>query len=123
MKIPKRIEYLSLASANAKSHSASELNVSEQATVEFLSDLDEKLEVAYVQLAVFEAMKNVDHLSEDGARAVEVLGTALLDITTVRSPIPTEFYPTSCEARHVVSWWFSYITNMQTHMIYTISNF
>lgn len=85
MKLEKRIEYLSLAVGNAKSHQVSEYESGHhhQAPVEFLTDLDEKLEVANVQLEVYEIMKRVGGLGETGLKDVELLGTALLDITTV----------------------------------------
>lgn len=83
MKLEKRIEYLSLALGNAKSHQASEFEEGLQAPVEFLTDLDEKLEVANVQLEIYEQMKRIRHLSEEGLRDIEVVGTALLDVTAV----------------------------------------
>jgi nuclear pore complex protein Nup155 len=83
MKLEKRIEYLSLAVGNAKSHQVSEFDASRQAPVEFLTDLDEKLEVANVQLEIYEIMKGSRDLGEDDLRAMELLGTALLDVTTV----------------------------------------
>lgn len=83
MKLEKRIEYLSLAVGNAKSHQVSEFDMNQHAPVEFLTDLDEKLEVANVQLEVYEIMKGMRNLGEAGLKDVELLGTALLDITTV----------------------------------------
>jgi len=83
MKLEKRIEYLSLAVGNAKSHQVSEFDATRQAPVEFLTDLDEKLEVANVQLEIYEIMKSLRNLGEDDLKEVELLGTALLDITTV----------------------------------------
>lgn len=83
MTLEKRIEYLSLALGNAKSHQASEFETSHQAPVEFLTDLDEKLEVANVQLEIYEQMKIIRGLGEQGVSDVEHLGTHLLDVTTV----------------------------------------
>lgn len=87
MKLDKRIEYLSLALGNAKSHQASEFDEGHQAPVEFLTDLDEKLEVANVQLDIYEQMKGLRHLSEAGMKDVEALGSTLLDVTAVRALI------------------------------------
>lgn len=83
MKLEKRIEYLSLALGNAKSHQVSEFDTTRQAPVEFLTDLDEKLEVANVQLEIYEIMKGMEDLGKDDRKELELLGTALLDITTV----------------------------------------
>lgn len=83
MKLEKRIEYLSLAVGNAKSHQVSEFDASRQAPVEFLTDLDEKLEVANVQLEICEIMKGLRDLGEADIKDMELLGTVLLDITTV----------------------------------------
>ena len=85
LKLEKRIEYLSLASVNAKSHQPSEFDLGDQGTVEFLTDLDEKLEVAYVQLDVYNVLKEkrLSDLGEDGVRAIELISTALLDVTAV----------------------------------------
>jgi len=83
VKLEKRIEYLSLAVGNAKSHQVSEFDATRQAPVEFLTDLDEKLEVANVQLDIYEIMKSLRNLGEDDLKEVELLGTALLDITTL----------------------------------------
>ncbi|KAF8527887.1 nucleoporin [Hysterangium stoloniferum] len=53
--LDKRIEYLTLAVNNAKSHSSAEVGRQETA-VEFLTDLEEKLEVAQVQREVYHSL-------------------------------------------------------------------
>lgn len=83
MKLDKRVEYLSLATGNAKSYQVSEVNHQEQAPVEFLNDLEEKLEVANVQMELLDVMRTVPNLDQDGIHRVEVLGSVLMDITTV----------------------------------------
>lgn len=96
MKLEKRIEYLSLAVGNAKSHQVSEFDMGQHTPVEFLTDLDEKLEVANVQLEVYEIMKGIRNLGEAGLKDVELLGTALLDITTVSPVFCIAEHPVNC---------------------------
>jgi Non-repetitive/WGA-negative nucleoporin C-terminal len=55
LSLDKRIEYLTLAVNNAKSHPSSEFGRHETA-VEFLTDLEEKLEVAQVQREIYHSL-------------------------------------------------------------------
>ncbi|CAE6471332.1 unnamed protein product [Rhizoctonia solani] len=79
-----RIEYLSLAVSNAKSHPSSEYGQHETA-VEFLSDLEDKLEVAQVQLEVANLLSRKYAIETDPEwrRRYEVLTSRLLDISTL----------------------------------------
>ncbi|KAH7340172.1 Non-repetitive/WGA-negative nucleoporin C-terminal-domain-containing protein [Rhizoctonia solani] len=79
-----RIEYLSLAVSNAKSHPSSEYGQHETA-VEFLSDLEDKLEVAQVQLEVANLLSRRYAIETDPEwrRRYEVLTSRLLDISTL----------------------------------------
>jgi Non-repetitive/WGA-negative nucleoporin C-terminal len=79
------VEYLSLAVGNAKSHQVPEYDHMDQAPVEFLNDLEEQLEVANVQLEVYDAMQSLSGLSQEALRDVEELGTYLTHVTDVRS--------------------------------------
>lgn len=113
MKLDKRIEYLSLSVGNAKSHQVSEFDGGHQAPVEFLTQLDEKLEVANVQLEIYELMKGLRNLGEDGKRDLEVLGTNLLDITAVSILAQSTKNATNFSV-------YSYTTNMRIHTTFTI---
>ncbi|CAE6524856.1 unnamed protein product [Rhizoctonia solani] len=79
-----RIEYLSLAVSNAKSHPRSEYGQHETA-VEFLSDLEDKLEVAQVQLEIANLLsrKYATETDPEWRRRYEVLTSRLLDISTL----------------------------------------
>ncbi|KDN49286.1 hypothetical protein RSAG8_01988, partial [Rhizoctonia solani AG-8 WAC10335] len=79
-----RIEYLSLAVSNAKSHPSSEYGQHETA-VEFLSDLEDKLEVAQVQLEIANLLsrKNATESDPEWRRRYEVLTARLLDLSTL----------------------------------------
>ncbi|KAF9519855.1 hypothetical protein BS47DRAFT_1387799 [Hydnum rufescens UP504] len=81
VKLDKRVEYLSLAVGNAKSHQVPEYDHMDQAPVEFLNDLEEQLEVANVQLEVYDAMQSLSGLSQEALRDVDELGTYLTDVT------------------------------------------
>ena len=82
-----RIEYLSLAVSNAKSHPSSEYGQHETA-VEFLSDLEDKLEVAQVQLEIANLLSRRYAIETDPEwrRRYEVLTSRLLDLSTVSPP-------------------------------------
>ncbi|CAE6434276.1 unnamed protein product [Rhizoctonia solani] len=77
-----RIEYLSLAVSNAKSHPSSEYGQHETA-VEFLSDLEDKLEVAQVQLEIANLLSRryATESDPEWRRRYEVLTSRLLDIS------------------------------------------
>ena len=82
--VDRRIEYLTLAVNNAKSHPSSEFGRHETA-VEFLTDLEEKLEVAQVQREICHklAAKLGNPQGEDAMR-LRHLENKLLNITQVR---------------------------------------
>ncbi|KEP53232.1 non-repetitive/WGA-negative nucleoporin carboxy-terminal protein [Rhizoctonia solani 123E] len=79
-----RIEYLSLAVSNAKSHPSSEYGQHETA-VEFLSDLEDKLEVAQVQLEIANLLSRKYAIETDPEwrRRYDVLTSRLLDLSTL----------------------------------------
>lgn len=56
--LSKRIEYVTLALSNGKSHAASEYSRHESA-VEFLKDVEEQLEVANVQLEIHREVRGL----------------------------------------------------------------
>ncbi|PWN28575.1 nucleoporin-domain-containing protein [Jaminaea rosea] len=87
-----RLEYLTLAANNAKSASAgaSQLNGNGEdgfhSTVSFVTSIEEKLEVAQVQVEVYRALTDLpaDQLDEERKRPLlEELDAALLDISTL----------------------------------------
>jgi nuclear pore complex protein Nup155 len=83
--LDKRIEYLTLAVNNAKSHPSSEFG-RQEAAVEFLTDLEEKLEVAQVQREIYQHLitKPGTPRGEDALR-LRYLESTLLNITQVWS--------------------------------------
>ena len=89
IKLAKRVEYLSLAVGNAKSHQVSDYDQMDQAPVEFLNELEEQLEVANVQLEVFDAMQSLSGLTQEALRDIDELGTYLTDVTDVCRVITT----------------------------------
>ena len=66
LSIPKRVEYLSLAVGNAKSQLPSALA---GGSVQFLTEVEEKLEVAQVQIEVYRAIEELLELGPDERRA------------------------------------------------------
>lgn len=81
--LDKRIEYLTLASNNAKSHSNFELRQYEN-TVEFSNNIDEKLEVAQVQRELLHALYGkVKDRQGEVAASLRRLESELLNITQV----------------------------------------
>jgi len=81
MTLDKRIEYLSLAIGNAKSHQASDYDHQDQGLVEFLNDLEEKLEVANLQMELLDVMQNIRALDDAGKRDLERLASRLMNVT------------------------------------------
>ena len=78
-----RLEYLTLAVGNAKSHPVS-VGGQHEAAIAFLTDLEEKLEVAQVQLELHHTLlPKASDPGEDGAK-VQLLGKRLFNITEVR---------------------------------------
>jgi nuclear pore complex protein Nup155 len=77
-----RLEYLTLAVGNAKSHPVAVGGRHEDA-IAFLTDLEEKLEVAKVQLEVYHAvMARASEPGEVGEK-IKILTTRLCNITEV----------------------------------------
>jgi nuclear pore complex protein Nup155 len=79
-----RVEYLTLAVANAKSHPIS-VGGRHETAIAFLTDLEEKLEVAQVQLEVYQYL--LPHASDaaEVAERVKLLSDRLLTMTEVRN--------------------------------------
>ncbi|KAF8587314.1 nucleoporin [Ramaria rubella] len=79
--LDRRIEYLTLAVNNAKSHPSSEYG-RQEAAVEFLTDIDEKLEVAQVQREVSQSLvAKLGVAQGEDALRLRHLENALLNIT------------------------------------------
>jgi hypothetical protein len=77
-----RLEYLTLAVANAKSHPISATGKHETA-IAFLTDLEEKLDVAQVQLEIYNTLSpHVDDAVEVGDR-IKTLSKRLFTMTEV----------------------------------------
>lgn len=77
-----RLEYLTLAVANAKSHPISATGRHETA-IAFLTDLEEKLDVAQVQLEIYNTLlPHVNDAQEVGDR-IKLLSTRLFTMTEV----------------------------------------
>lgn len=85
----KRVEYLSLAVGNAKSQlptSSRQSNISSvNGGVEFLKDIEEKLEVALVQIEIYRAVEDLDLSHEEKTSWLSKLEGGLLTISDVRS--------------------------------------
>lgn len=77
-----RLEYLTLAVGNAKSHPIS-TSENHEAALTFLTDLEEKLEVAQVQLELYHALIPRMSDSEDTAAKIKLLTKALYNISQV----------------------------------------
>jgi nuclear pore complex protein Nup155 len=77
-----RIEYLTLAVANAKSHPIS-IGGRHETAIAFLTDLEEKLDVAQVQLEIYNTLlPHVNDAPEVGER-IKSLSTQLFTMTDV----------------------------------------
>lgn len=86
LSLSQRIEYLTLAVGNAKSHPVSAGGKHESA-ISFLSDLEEKLEVSQVQLEIFHTLSprlQSQPSDPDFKEKVELLERGLFNITEVR---------------------------------------
>ena len=77
-----RLEYLTLAVGNAKSHPVAAGGRHETA-IAFLTDLEEKLEVAQVQLELYNALQSEAGNAEE-AEKIRLLSKSLYNITEVR---------------------------------------
>lgn len=71
---------------------SSNLRTSVSGEGEFLHELEEKLEVARIQMQVYEALMRVNTgpASTHLGHALTVLNSRLMDITTVSFPFPRE---------------------------------
>ena len=78
-----RLEYLTLAVANAKSHPIS-VGGRHETAIAFLTDLEEKLEVAQVQLEIYSTL--LPHVNDDPAvgERINSLAKQLFVMTDVR---------------------------------------
>lgn len=78
-----RLEYLARAIMSAKSCN---LRVAGSGEGEFLHELEEKLEVARIQMQVYQALVNLKTVNPSSriAQALAALDSRLLDVTTVR---------------------------------------
>ncbi len=88
MTLDNRIEYLSLAMGNAKSHQASGYDHQDQGLVEFLNDLEEKLEVANLQMELLDVMQTMRGLDDVRKRDLERLTSRLMNVTEVSVMTP-----------------------------------
>ena len=79
-----RLEYLTLAVGNAKSHPVSAGSRQETA-IAFLTDLEEKLEVAQVQLEILNFLQKYYHDQDERGERVRLLSKGLMTITEVRT--------------------------------------
>lgn len=82
------MEYLTLAVANAKSHPIS-VGGRHETAIAFLTDLEEKLEVAQVQLEVYQTL--LPHVGDapEVAERVKLLSERLFTMTEVSVPHPS----------------------------------
>ena len=77
--LTKRVEYLSLAVGNAKSQAPS----TRGDAVQFLTDVEEKLEVAQVQIEIFRAIEESDLSAEEKDQWLEKAEDRLFTISEV----------------------------------------
>jgi nuclear pore complex protein Nup155 len=84
-----RLEYLTLAVANAKSHPLS-VDARHETAIQFLTDLEEKVEVAQVQLEIYNTLlPHIDDAPEVGEK-VRALSKQLMTMNDV-SPSSIQF--------------------------------
>lgn len=81
-----RLEYLTLAVGNAKSHPISAGGRHETA-IAFLTDLEEKLDVAQVQLEIHNHLAPHVHDSPEVGERIALLGRGLLTMSEVRKRV------------------------------------
>lgn len=77
-----RVEYLTLAVGNAKSHPVSAGGRHETA-IAFLTDLEEKLDVAQVQLEIYNTLASRANEHGETGMKIQKLSKTLLNITEV----------------------------------------
>lgn len=84
LSLDSRIEYITLGVANAKSHPIS-VGGRHETAIAFLTDLEEKLDVAQVQLEIYNTLlPHVNDAPEVGER-IKMLSKQLFTMTDVRS--------------------------------------
>lgn len=84
LELNSRLEYLTLAVANAKSHPLS-ADARHETAIQFLTDLEEKVEVAQVQLEIYNTLlPHVDDAPEVGQK-VRALSKQLMTMNDVSS--------------------------------------
>lgn len=91
-----RLEYLSRAIMSAKS---SNLRTAVSGEGEFLHELEEKLEVARIQMQVYEALMRINSVTSSRHldQALAVLNSRLLDITTLYGDFADAFALAECK--------------------------
>ncbi|KNZ78533.1 putative nucleoporin [Termitomyces sp. J132] len=90
LELPARLEYLTLAVGNAKSHPISATGHHETA-IAFLTDLEEKVDVAQVQLEIYNVLfPHVNDAPEVGAR-INLLSKQLFTMTDLYTLYATPF--------------------------------
>eukprot|EP00918_Siedleckia_nematoides_P061729 GHVU01134755.1.p1 GENE.GHVU01134755.1~~GHVU01134755.1.p1 ORF type:complete len:766 (+),score=73.70 GHVU01134755.1:2125-4422(+) len=92
--LEQRMEYLSRASMNAKS---STMRTAPSADGEFLHELEEKLEVARIQLKVFEALRRLPANTAGVSECLGRLNAELVDITTLYGDFADVFQLSECK--------------------------
>ncbi|XP_006813173.1 nuclear pore complex protein Nup155 [Saccoglossus kowalevskii] len=92
--LTQRIEYISRAIMSAKS---SNLRTSSASDGEFLHQLEEKMEVARIQLKVFEAISNFNSSLPEVQEALSQLNAELLDITRLYEGFAEPFQLWECQ--------------------------
>ncbi|EKM61129.1 uncharacterized protein PHACADRAFT_24346 [Phanerochaete carnosa HHB-10118-sp] len=78
LSLEERLEYLTLAVGNAKSHPISSMGAHE-AAIAFLTDLEEKLEVVQVQLEIYHTL--LPQVNGEDAAKVQLLSKRLFSVT------------------------------------------
>ncbi|XP_072173406.1 nuclear pore complex protein Nup155-like [Diadema setosum] len=95
IKLQQRIEYLSRAVMCSKSSS---LRTSSASEGEYLHELEEKLEVARLQLQVFEAISQTCNQADPRVQnALSILNSELVDITRLYGDFADEFHLSKCK--------------------------
>lgn len=84
LSLQKRVEYLSLAVGNAKSQLPSSSSSRGGDAVQFLTDVEEKLEVAQVQIEVLRAIEEGSLPSDEKQAWLDKVEERLFTVTEVR---------------------------------------
>lgn len=93
LSIHKRVEYLSLAVGNAKSQSPA----TRGDAVQFLTDIEEKLEVAQVQIEIYRGIEELDLSADEKRQWLDKIEDRLYTISEVR-PLSTGRRKHRCKA-------------------------